>query len=99
MRRFAVILTLVAMPAFAVEKTIPAKTYDDVAGLPVVTKAMRRDPANVTNWFVDACFVARTTSNEIIPLNAPCASCYGPDNATTIEACRAKVRTNPDNVL
>lgn len=99
MRTLALILCMVSLPALAVEKTIPAKTYDEVAGLPVVEKRMRRDEAAPTNWNFDMCFIARTTTNTFIPLPAPCASCYGPDNAATVELCRARVRANSENGL
>lgn len=97
--RLTALAILVALPVLAAEKTIPARTYDDVTGLPLTVKTVRRDPDAPTQWFMEACFVARTTTSAIIPLPAPCASCYGPDTAATVEACRAKVRSNPENGL
>lgn len=90
------VLFVFAPVVFAADRTIPARTYDDVTGLPVVSKQVMRDGAT-SNWFMTACFVARTNGGQTIPLKSPCSDCYGPDNNATEQLCRAKVIANPDN--
>lgn len=99
MRRLAFVLLFAPLLVIAAEKTIPARTYDDVTGLPLAVKTVRRDPSTPTQWYMEACFVARQTDAGFIPLPQPCASCYGPDTNATEQLCRAKVASNPENGL
>ena len=94
---FTAALVVLVGGAVAATRTVSAKQFDDVAGLPNVSGNYVRLPNGDVK--LRACFVVRQLDGGILRIEEPCADCEGPLNAATVQACRAAVLANPDNGL